>query len=674
MSNAVAEHARYVHSVIEGRTALQHPERSAHVMRSWLRCVNDHGIDPDANPEPIVADHDDLAQRQEKLGNLLSVAEVEMTNLYQQLAGSNYAVLLTDCDGVLLSFLSDPSFTHAASRTGLMRGAIWSEKYQGTNGMGTCLLEQRPINIHHHEHFLARNTCLTCSAAPIFDHQGKPIAVLDASGESHRAQQHTLALVNMSAHTIENGVFLNAFSGYYILRFHSRPEFVGTLSEGAVALTAEGDVVAANRGALFHLDYASPADLQNRNIRSLFNTSLAALLAQCSRHWFNPVPVFDARRGSRFFAVVQQPERSHAGATARAAGAARERTPSAAATALDQIELGDPAMARNVQWARRIVNREVPILICGETGTGKEVFAKALHASSSRAHRPFVAINCASIPETLIEAELFGYRSGAFTGANREGRRGKIFQADGGTLFLDEIGDMPVHLQARLLRVLEEREVVPLGSEQSIKVNVRVVSATHCNLQEKIARGEFREDLYFRLAGLTLDLPPLRERTDRRQLVALILAEENRDDAPVEIDDAVLEAFDRYNWPGNIRQLRHTLRTMLALREGSTLTLDDVPDWLTQGLTLSSASRPAQAQSPAALNSLENAERDALIRELDRFHWNISNVARRLEVSRNTLYRKMKRLGIREPHPGPGMLAEGAQQDGIAQASARDGG
>ncbi len=203
----------------------------------------------------------------------------------------------------------------------------------------------------------------------------------------------------------------------------------------------------------------------------------------------------------------------------------------------------------------------------GETGSGKEVFAKAMHRSSERAGRPFVALNCASIPETLIESELFGYKAGAFTGAARDGRRGKIFLANGGTLFLDEIGDMPVHLQARLLRALEEREVLPLGGDEPIKVDIRLISATHCNLTEKIKTGEFRPDLYYRLHGFALTLPPLRERGDRRELIRRVLAEE-AEGSPIEIDEAALDRLDRYSWPGNLRELRNVLRTVLALREG----------------------------------------------------------------------------------------------------------
>jgi len=645
MPDLISTHAKFIHSVLKGAVKLDDDR----ITRSWKRCVDDYRLDS-ANPQnPVVVDRSELLERQERIADVLSIAKIEMTNLYQQLAGSGYAIMLTDVDGVLLNYFGDPEFTHTASKTGLMMGAVWSEQYQGTNGMGTCLLEKKPLIIHHREHFLARNIGLTCSAAPIFDHEGKLLAVLDASGESRLAQQHTLVLVNMSAQMIENRVFLSHFGRELIVRFHSRPEFVGTLGEGAIAFTADGRVVAANHSALFQLGYSSPRDVCGKDIGELFNISLQSLLELSARNSFRPMPIFEARRGSRFFAVAQQPEGVKPVVPVMARGQRKtvNPLPLAGTSPFDELEFGDPLMQRNISAAKRVLSREVAVLIYGETGTGKEVFAKAMHYSSNRADKPFIAINCASIPETLIESELFGYKAGAFTGASREGQRGKIFQANGGTLFLDEIGDMPIQLQARLLRVLEEREVLPLGSEIPVKVDIKLISATHCNLTEKIIKGEFRQDLYYRLNGLSLLLPPLRERADKRNVIKHILATENTDNHKAETDDQAQEALERYHWPGNIRQLRNVLRTVLALREGDVITIKDLPQEIGGGQASSHESRN---NPPSALNPLESAERDALIRELENHHWNITNVARQLKISRNTLYRKMQRLNIKDPN------------------------
>jgi transcriptional regulator of acetoin/glycerol metabolism len=320
-------------------------------------------------------------------------------------------------------------------------------------------------------------------------------------------------------------------------------------------------------------------------------------------------------------------------------------------SALDTLEFGDPVMAANIGKAKRVLERNVAIMLLGETGTGKEMFARAIHASGSRASRPFVAINCASIPEALIESELFGYRSGAFTGANKDGQRGKLLQANSGTLFLDEIGDMPVALQARLLRVLEEREVAPLGSDTPVRLDIRLISATHCDLQKKIALGEFREDLYYRLQGVTLTMPPLRERADRGALIRHLAVEESDAGEPVELDSRLLALLEQQRWPGNVRQLRHLLRSMIALRETDRLTVRDLPP---EYRSAAGDVRPAPCPVPdspdqASLNTLESAERSALLQELQRHAWNLSGVARELGMSRNTLYRKLQRLNIQPP-------------------------
>jgi len=618
------------------------------VKRSWLRCLDEYGLDPDSSPDPVVISRQDLLARKEQNLELVSFAEVEMANLYQQLAGSGYSIILTDRDGVLLSYYGDPSFKLAASRTGLVSGAVWSERHGGTNGMGTCLLERAPVTVHREQHFLTRNTGLTCCAAPVFDPRGELVAVLDASGESDRAQQHTLVLVNMSAQMIENRLFLHRFRDAFIVRFHSRPELVGMWSEGIIALDLAGAITAADRNALFQLGCKSARDLVNAPLERVFNISLPALIQRSHKQSFHPLPIYEARNGGRFFAVAYGPESKRRGAGVTQVALREEpSTPTASRSAFDGLDFGDPLMARNIEAAKRVLSRDIPILLLGETGTGKELFARALHAASGRADRPFVAVNCASMPEAEIRNELFGSRPGGIAAATREGQPGKIVQADGGTLFLDEIGDLPYALQARLLHVLEEREVIAPGAEAPIKVDIRLVSATHCKLEEKIRRGEFREDLFYRLQGLMLALPRLADRTDKRALIRHIFAQEAAAAPKVSLSEDLIDALCTDQWPGNIRQLRNVLRAMIALRTSDLLDLADLPS--DYGLRL----RPAQPAAPApemdSLNPLRRAEREALLRELDLEHGNISHVARKLGVGRNTLYRKMHRLHIKWP-------------------------
>jgi transcriptional regulator of acetoin/glycerol metabolism len=315
--------------------------------------------------------------------------------------------------------------------------------------------------------------------------------------------------------------------------------------------------------------------------------------------------------------------------------------------------VADPRMRRNLASGHQLFAKQVPILLHGATGTGKDVLARALHTGSLWSDRPFVTVNCAAIPENLIESELFGYRPGAFTGASREGRAGKILQSSGGTLFLDEIGDMPLTLQARLLRAIEAREVTPVGGDRTIAVDLHVISATHRNLRQMIAFHEFREDLYYRLAGTVLELPSLAERQDKGDLIRTLLLEECGGDDPVDIAADAYERLLDYPWPGNIRQLRNALRTAAALCSDHIIRLSNLPQEIVDPAEPPSVPATDAAQATtleAPIPTLQGAERAALVRTLQQYDWNVSRAARALGISRNTLYRKFRKHGI-TPHP-----------------------
>jgi transcriptional regulator with PAS, ATPase and Fis domain len=338
---------------------------------------------------------------------------------------------------------------------------------------------------------------------------------------------------------------------------------------------------------------------------------------------------------------------------------------------LQDLKTGDPQIETVVHKVRRVLDRDIPLLILGETGTGKELLARAVHNDSHRARQAFVAVNCASIPESLIEAELFGYEDGAFTGARRKVAVGRILQASGGTLFLDEIGDMPPPLQARLLRVLQERCVTPLGSQKSIAVNIAVIGATHRNLRDMIAAGTFREDLYYRLSGLVVRLPPLRERSDLGALARRILLSECPHATP-QIGPGVMALFNRYAWPGNIRQLANVLRTAavmaagepqigerhladdfledaqrmrdVALRTTSIACSRDGAVPVSTNASVADVNPPAVPEAALAVESsrtLGEAEIEMIREALAAVHGNISEASKRLGISRNTIYRKL---------------------------------
>ncbi|HXR93588.1 MAG TPA: sigma 54-interacting transcriptional regulator [Steroidobacteraceae bacterium] len=319
---------------------------------------------------------------------------------------------------------------------------------------------------------------------------------------------------------------------------------------------------------------------------------------------------------------------------------------------LENLAGEDPQMLRNVRSAYRIADSNVSVLIQGPTGSGKEAFAHAMHIVSRRADRPFVAVNCAAIPETLIESELFGYRPGAFTGARKEGMRGKILQSSGGTLFLDEIGDMPLALQTRLLRVLEQQEIVPLGSETAINVDLHVIAASHRNLRDMIVRGAFREDLYYRLNGITLELPALKDRADKERVIHRALAAETGNGRPAAIEMDALTCLLEYPWPGNIRELHNVIRTALAICDGGVVRSIDLPREIRESPApgcADSLCSLSPAETSANSNPLQVAERAALARVVEECRGNMTRAAAQLGISRNTLYRKFKRHGIALP-------------------------
>jgi DNA-binding NtrC family response regulator len=322
---------------------------------------------------------------------------------------------------------------------------------------------------------------------------------------------------------------------------------------------------------------------------------------------------------------------------------------------LESEIVGQSAPMREVfKLIGQFASTDTTVLITGESGTGKELVAKAIWQHSDRSKGPFVAMNCAAIPEQLLESELFGHERGAFTGATNRSQ-GRFEQANGGTLFLDEIGDMPLGLQTRLLRVLEEHEVVPLGADKPMKVDLRVVCASHQNLRSMIARGQFREDLYYRLNGITLELPCLVDRTDKEQLIRKLLGAETSDGRPVAIE---MDAFQRlldYDWPGNIRELRNVIRTALAICDGGVVRLRDLPSEVRSGAAQAAAGAPpaaaaesldADAAYDMRLSPIEAAERQALVKAIRETEGNMARAATVLQVSRSTLYRRCRRLHI----------------------------
>ena len=617
------------------------------ISRSWQRCVEKKvNVQWQARDLPVLS-AGALPEFRKRSSRLIAHSGPVMGQLFEQISGTNSVVVLTDATGVVLHSVGDPDFVAKAQRVTLQPGGIWSEETNGTNAIGTALFEKTPVSVHNAEHFIAINQFLTCSAAPIFDPLGRMLGVLNVSSDSDVHQRHTMALVRMSAQMIENQFFSHECTDEILIHFHARPEFVGTIYEGIAVFSLDGRFVAGNQSALLQLGFVR-LDAEKRTLGTIFQITLSGLLEK-ARLLPQPMIRLPLRSGGELFGKVKFGAKvspitflplRHYDAVNRS-----HSTPSVetVTTTLASLDLGDPVMELAIRKSRKVLGLDIPLIVEGESGSGKELFARAFHSDGPRGKGPFVALNCAAIPEGLIESELFGYRDGAFTGARRSGNSGKIQDADGGTLFLDEIGDMPLTLQARLLRVLQDRVVTPLGGAKSSPVDIMIICATNRRLRDEVAAGRFREDLYYRLNGLLLTLPPLRKRADRIALADSILRNLSRGDDHVKFSPELISLFHRHSWPGNIRQMTNVIRTALALRGGEQeITLEHLPeDFLEQigeeaTVGCSRASRAMESGS-ANLEELEDLAIRNVIRECN---GNITAAARKLGVSRSTLYRK----------------------------------
>jgi transcriptional regulator of acetoin/glycerol metabolism len=613
--------------------------------RSWLRCWQ-HGLQPMGRmPGAPNASGAQLARELERQRELVAHARPVMEFLHEQTRDTDSMSILAGADGMLLHTLGDPHFIGRAERVALRVGATWQEQYRGTNAIGTALADDRAMVVHAEEHYLERNGFLTCAAVPIHDSKGRILGALDVSGDHRGYHRHTLGLVRSAARMIEHRLFdtrhdPRQWNGLR-LRFHIQPEGIGTVAEGLLAVTEDGQLAGANAAALdlLELDWQR---LTHTQIGAVLAESLAQLIDWGQRASTTP-HVVHTRNGSAVWVRVEAGRLMLQRHRMASLSTPQPVTTVQPVDALSALDTGDTVFRSAIARARKLMGKPIAILLQGESGVGKEVFARAAHMSGPRGEQPFVAVNCAALPENLIEAELFGYQGGAFTGARREGAPGRIREAHGGTLFLDEIGDMPLALQARLLRVLQERVVVPLGGGKPVAVDFCLVCATHRDLPNEMQAGRFREDLYYRLNGLTLRLPPLRERTDLTQL----LESELHDlvpDRSVTVAPDVLQAMQGYRWPGNVRQLFNALRTACALLDGDedTIGWDHLPDDLLQALRPVTATEHAtvasnEADTPPDLRTLSQ---QTIARTVAQCEGNLSEAARLLGISRNTLYRR----------------------------------
>jgi sigma-54 dependent transcriptional regulator, acetoin dehydrogenase operon transcriptional activator AcoR len=595
------------------------------VRDSWQRCL-DAGLDPVSPPDVPSISTSDLRDLREQQADLYAIAKMEVRNLYSQIAGSNFMVAFATPSAIILETVADSSFLRLARRTRIIPGSLWQETVRGTNALGCVSFTQGASVVHASEHFFGDNCTLTCVASPVFDHNDRLVGVVDASSDCHARQVHTVALIRMAALHIEAEIFRHNLSRHLILQFHNRHEFVHTLEAGLIALDWEGKLVAANRQARFFLQDlpVSPGQPLGAVFRKSFDRFLAETAATGSGQLTdNTGSTYNVRLSNLPYSPV----------TIRGAYLEKKRRQ---VNVQPAFVCEDPRVLDAIRIVEEAIPWKIPIFIRGETGCGKELLARHVHGVSGRKGK-FVAVNCTALPETLIESEFFGYRDGAFTGSRRGGARGLIRDADQGTLFLDEIGDMPVTLQARLLRFLDQGTVRALGCSTEEKVDVQILAATNCAIEEAVEVKRFRTDLLYRIRGVEVTLPPLRERTDFVQIVKTLLHTLAPD---CSVSAEAIAVLKQYRWPGNFRELKYSLVRMLIAAKSSLL----LPSHALS--VLSTCPAPREMSKPTKSNLKEN-QRKLIIETYQRCHGNVVHTARELSVSRNTVYRVLRRSGYK---------------------------
>ncbi|MHC8318521.1 sigma-54-dependent Fis family transcriptional regulator [Pseudomonas sp. LB3P31] len=542
--------------------------------------------------------------------------------------GKEGLIILANSDATILAVEGRADRLKGSGLQDITLGACWSEAARGTNALGTALVESRATMIDCGEHYLDRLTDFSCTSVPIYCPQGDILGVLDLTREGPLGRVHdSTALLAMAVSQIESRVFNASYPDEIVLAFHSRRQYLESPWQGLLAVSLGGQILAVNAQAC-QLLHAERAALVGRRCEEFLGVDGLQLLPRLQQ---GGVGSLQTAKGEFFYKTLRAPQRSiNVSTPPRSTAKMAKPQPD-----LESLAGSNLRYARALRMARQGLANELPVLLLGETGTGKEVIARALHMAGSRCDKPFVAVNCAAIPEGLIESELFGYREGAFTGSRRGGMVGRLQQAHGGTLFLDEIGDMPLALQARLLRVLQDRKVAPLGAGEEQDIDVALICATHRDLKRLVEDKHFREDLFYRVNGISVMLPALREREDFSALIERLLG---KLDAPgMLLHDNLNRLLAGYHWPGNIRQLEMVLRTALAMREprDSVLTLDHLPDSMLDELNASE--RPASG-------SIRENELELIRQSLDHHQGNVSAAADALGISRATLYRKLKQL------------------------------
>ncbi len=629
---------------------------------SWQRCFQAQ-VDPRRERALPLLPPDTLESLRQDYGELLSSSAPVMGLARKFLAETGTVMALTDPQGMILTLEGDPATIASAERIRLLPGAKWDESTCGTNAIGTALAIGEPVQIHSAEHYCAGIKRWTCSATVIrHPHDGEILGVIDVSGLSESYSRHSLALVVTTADRIESRLATREMERRYRLLECCIKQLSGHPSDGSVVFDRRGYPVKGNgraEAALTALgsgiSLASP-----QRIPGLAVSPADALerIGDELPGWMQPEwlePVIDQGERIGTLLTIPTPRRNGMNPGVERPAEALHPGHAEAESGLTGVIGDDPSLLASARKARQLARSRAPVLLLGETGAGKELFAQSIHRLSSAKDGPFVALNCGGLSRELMASELFGYADGAFTGARRGGMIGKIEAANGGTLFLDELGEMPLDLQPHFLRVLDQGEIYRLGETRPRKTDFRLVTATHRELRDEVAAGRFRMDLFYRISVTSVRIPALRDRRrDIRVLAEHFLARFTREHSrgAAYLDEAAVACLEAYDWPGNVRELRNVIESALLMSESDHLGVDALPPEIRSAASRVTGPGAGETIAQPRRTSLAAGEQQLIRDAIEASQGNLTVAARSLGIAKSTLYLKVKKYGIgRVPQP-----------------------
>jgi transcriptional regulator of acetoin/glycerol metabolism len=618
------------------------------ILNSWIRC-RDLGLDPLIKHYPKVISKSKLLRLQNKYRDFIEIAKPVMQMIEISVRGTGFIVTLAEKSGHVLETFGDRDVLKMAIKNFYVPGCLRSIAHAGTNAIGLCLDEKRPIQITGAEHYNINHHPWTCSSAPIRNSNGNMIGVITLSGKSIGHHKHTLALITAAAKNIESQLRERDLIERS-QRLNSMLTLIyNSLSDGIIAIDNQLHITHVNQTAQKMLGIGAKTFL-GRSFYDLANIDSRLKEQFQTGDYIETTEIsFNCQSGIQNFMCRVDPIQTQAfkllglivtmAEKRQMISIAKKISGNYSKFEFADIQGKNAQFVKQIEFAKVAAKTNSRILIIGESGTGKELFAHAIHSCSNCRNGPFVAISCAAIPRDLIESELFGYRGGAFTGARQRGMMGKFELADKGTLFLDEIDGLPMDLQAKLLRALQQREIMRLGDNKTIPVDVRIISASNKELMVEVENNNFREDLYYRLNVVEIYIPPLRDRKEDIELLANHIIDRQCIEMAVKrpnISNDAMRLLKEFDWPGNVRELENAIERALLLCQGDKIRPKYLP----------LRSRKDFRKEKNRVLSIKQGFKKMIESALEESNGNISLAAQQLDIARSTLYRKMREFGI----------------------------